>query len=121
MDSTVNRVSGSPAVSAAAGVETAIAAAPATARPATAAAARTVQSSTGEPDRPRTAEKAAQIFGAREFSSNTLKVSVDKQAGVIVRIVDASGNVIRQVPPEELVALAKRLDDAIGLLFDKKA
>ena len=75
MDSTVNRVSGSPAVSAAAGVETAIAAAPATARPATAAAARTVQSSTGEPDRPRAAEKAAQIFGARELSANTLKVS----------------------------------------------
>lgn len=50
-----------------------------------------------------------------------MEVRVDPEDGVIVRIVNESGDVIRQVPPEELLALSRRLDTAIGVLFDKKA
>jgi uncharacterized FlaG/YvyC family protein len=69
----------------------------------------------------RASEKVVQILGARDSSQDRLQVSIDKNDGVVVKIVDAHGNTVRQVPPEELVALARRMDEMIGLLFDKKA
>ena len=41
---------------------------------------------------------------------------------VIARIVDSdTGEVIREVPPDELVDLAKRVQALIGAMFDKRA
>lgn len=70
---------------------------------------------------PKASAEVARILGVRDSSQDKLEVSVDKKSGVIVRIVDSQGNVVRQIPPEELIALAKRLDEVIGVLFDKKA
>ena len=64
---------------------------------------------------------AARILGARDSSQDSLKVTIDKNDGVIVRIVDAQGNTVRQIPSEELVALAKRMGEMIGLLFNRTA
>lgn len=63
----------------------------------------------------------ARLLGARDSSGDRMEVSVDEKDGVVVRIVDQTGEVVRQIPPDELVALARRLDQAIGVLFDKKA
>jgi flagellar protein FlaG len=41
---------------------------------------------------------------------------------VIARVVDSeTGEVIREVPPDELVDLAKRVQALIGAMFDKRA
>ena len=47
--------------------------------------------------------------------------AVDERTGrVICRIMDQeTGEVLRQVPPEEMLALAARLDEMIGLIFDR--
>lgn len=69
----------------------------------------------------RVKSEAARVMGIRDSSGDRMEVRVDPKDGVVVRIVNEAGDVIRQIPPEELVALARRLDDAIGFLFDRKA
>lgn len=55
--------------------------------------------------------------------NNTLKFGVDKDSGqTVVKVVDTSTNtVIKQIPSEEAVALAKALDKLKGLLVQQKA
>jgi flagellar protein FlaG len=50
-----------------------------------------------------------------------LQFSVHKASGrTVVTVTDAlTGEVIREVPPAELLNLAARLDEMIGLLFDQ--
>lgn len=52
--------------------------------------------------------------------NNRLRFSVDEAAGrVIIKVVNPeSGEVIRQIPPEELVALSKMLKSFDGNLID---
>ena len=52
-----------------------------------------------------------------------LSFSVDDSSGeVVVRVVDGeSGKVVRQIPSEELLRLAERLDEMRSLLFEGKA
>ncbi|KRW65113.1 flagellar biosynthesis protein FlaG [Pseudomonas sp. TTU2014-105ASC] len=52
-----------------------------------------------------------------------LSFSVDDSSGeVVVRVVDGeSGKVLRQIPSEELLRLAERLDEMRSLLFEGKA
>ena len=61
-------------------------------------------------------EKLKKIFRTQaEFS-------VDKDTNmVIVKIKDTeTGEVIRQIPPEVVVKLAKTIDEFLGLLFDER-
>jgi hypothetical protein len=50
-----------------------------------------------------------------------LEVHLDPQFGIIVRVVNASGEMIRQVPAEEVIAIARRLGETLALLLDRKA
>lgn len=52
-----------------------------------------------------------------------LSFSVDDSTGdVIVQVVDGeSGKVVRQIPSEEILRLAERLDEMRSLLFETKA
>jgi flagellar protein FlaG len=52
-----------------------------------------------------------------------LRLTVDRDLDrVVARVVDSeSGEVIREVPPEELVQLAKTLRALMGQLLDKRA
>jgi len=44
----------------------------------------------------------------------------DEESGkLVVQLKDASGRVIRQIPPEEMLRLAKEIDRYLGLLVDK--
>ncbi len=51
-----------------------------------------------------------------------LKLEVDAESNrIIVKVIDAeSKEVVRQIPAEEFIELSKRMEDAVGMLFDKK-
>ena len=59
---------------------------------------------------------------ARSFSPD-LRFSVDHDTGrTVVRVTDANTQeVIRQIPAEEVLRLAKEIDRMQGLLFNKEA
>jgi uncharacterized FlaG/YvyC family protein len=52
--------------------------------------------------------------------NSEVRLDVDDDTGrVIAQIIDRdSREIIRQVPPEELLHIAARLNDLVGLLFD---
>ncbi len=56
-------------------------------------------------------------------SSLKLAIQQDEKAGAIVVQVSErqTGEVIRQIPPEDLLELKKKLEDLVGLLFDSSA
>ncbi len=51
-----------------------------------------------------------------------LKFNKDQETGqTYIKIVDKdSGKIIREIPPEEVRKLAEKLDEMVGVLFDKK-
>jgi flagellar protein FlaG len=51
-----------------------------------------------------------------------LQFSIHQASGrVMVTVKDAStGKVLREVPPQELLDLAAKMDEMIGLIFDKR-
>ncbi len=53
---------------------------------------------------------------------NKLEFSIHEETGrTVVKIVDQdTGKVIKQLPPEELLDLAAKLEEMSGVLFDKK-
>ncbi len=77
-----------------------------------------------------TPESAVQLENAvNEVSSfvkqtnSSLQFSIDRDSGkTMVKVVDASTNeIIRQIPSEEMLAMAKALDGIKGLLVQQKA
>jgi len=68
-------------------------------------------------------EKAvADMNGFMQSMQRNLSFSVDEELGRdIVAVKDReSGEIIRQIPSEELVVLLKKMDDVAGILFDTK-
>jgi flagellar protein FlaG len=51
-----------------------------------------------------------------------LKIQVDDKTGrIVVKVTSKeSGKVIREIPPEELLDLAARIEEMTGILFDEK-
>ena len=51
-----------------------------------------------------------------------LQFTVDKPTGEIMVTVkdESTGKVIREIPPQEVLNLAARLDAMVGLIFDQK-
>ena len=46
----------------------------------------------------------------------------DKTASIVARITEKkTGEVVRQIPSEDLLELKSKLEDLVGMLFDKKA
>ncbi len=56
-----------------------------------------------------------------EGMNRTIRFTIDEDSKeVIVRVVDKiSGEVISQIPPEEIVRLKERIDEMAGLLVEK--
>lgn len=54
---------------------------------------------------------------------NTLNFSIDKDTGrTIVKVIDqATDEVIKQIPSEEMLAISKAIDKLKGLLIEQKA
>ena len=59
----------------------------------------------------------------KPMTSNSLQFEVDAASGrTVVRITDANtGDVIRQIPSKEMLAIASSLDQMQGLLLKQKA
>ncbi len=57
-----------------------------------------------------------------EMLNSQLKVEVDEDTGIrVVKIVDKeTKEVVRQIPPEVMLKIAKYLDEVAGLLFNEK-
>ncbi|NLD35393.1 MAG: flagellar protein FlaG [Desulfatiglans sp.] len=51
-----------------------------------------------------------------------LKIKVDENTGkIIVKVISReNGKVIREIPPDELLDLAARIEEMTGILFDEK-
>ncbi len=51
-----------------------------------------------------------------------LVFNVDKKTGeIVVKVVDPKTNeVIRQIPPEELLRIREKLDELVGILFEAR-
>jgi flagellar protein FlaG len=65
------------------------------------------------------AEKLSKVM---EILNHSIRFSVDDESDrMIVRIVNAETNeVIRQIPPKEVLQLMHRLDQMAGLMLDEK-
>lgn len=68
----------------------------------------------------------AAVAAANEFArsaANSLEFSIDRGTGkTIIRVVDADTNqLIRQIPSEEMIAIAHALDRLQGLLLQNEA
>lgn len=85
-----------------------------------------VMSATDAPTQPKPEELAQAVKAVNEFVkpfNNALNFSVDPESKTtVVKVVDQSTKeVIRQIPSEEMLALAKALDTMKGLLIRQKA
>lgn len=74
---------------------------------------------------PQDVEKALQAIKDKiaPLANNDLQFSVDRDSGdTVVRIIDGkTGDLVRQIPSEEALAIAKDLDRLQGLLLQQKA
>lgn len=74
----------------------------------------------GKPlDAKTTADMIGKINDYLQAQGHNLKFKVDKDTGrTVIQIVDsATDEVLRQIPPQEVLDIAKRLGDIEGLLF----
>lgn len=64
-----------------------------------------------------------QVQDVTQTLANELRFNIDKDTDkTVVKIVDsATGELIRQIPSEEMLAIAKALDHIQGLLIKQKA
>ncbi len=69
------------------------------------------------------AQYAKDIQTTLDAMGNRLGFAMDDTAeGIVFRITDRkTGEIVRQIPSEEVIELRKKLDDLVGLLFDEKA
>lgn len=65
----------------------------------------------------------ATMQGAMQSINRDINFQVDDSSGrVVVKVVDgSSGDVVRQIPSEEALELASRLEDMRSLLFSEQA
>lgn len=59
---------------------------------------------------------------ARVLNHNTLQFQVaDSTNRIIIKVIDSeSKEVIREIPPEGVLEALRRIDDALGVLLDKR-
>lgn len=69
----------------------------------------------------RTVQKKLKKF--REVLKSEAEFQIDRSTGmVIVKIKDKdTGQIIRQIPPDVVVKLAKTIDEFLGMLLDERA
>lgn len=74
-------------------------------------------------DLPDLEELAADVLKNLNIMHNVdLQFSVHKASGkMMVTVVDeSSGKVVREIPSREILELAARMDEMVGMIFDKK-
>jgi flagellar protein FlaG len=76
----------------------------------------------GEPKREDVEQAVSDIRDFVRSSQRNLDFSIDDSTGrVVVKVIETdTGDVIRQIPSENLLKLAQSLSDASSVLFDAK-
>lgn len=76
-----------------------------------------------EPTRSEVTEAVSQIKEFVAQSGKEINFSIDEQSGIrVVKVLDmATNEVVRQIPSEEVVAIARALDKLQGLFLRDKA
>ena len=74
----------------------------------------------GNTDKLKEQERAEALID--KFMDRTISLEVDNELHrVIIKLVDRrSGEIIREIPPEELIELAKKMRSAEGIFLDKE-
>jgi len=74
----------------------------------------------GDTDKLKEKERADAL--TNRFMNRTIRLEVDNELHrVIIKLVDKrSGEVIREIPPEELIELAKKMRRIEGIFLDKE-
>jgi flagellar protein FlaG len=85
--------------------------------------AKPASESAPRPDREQVQEVARQLQRVAEPVAQNLQFMVDGETGkTVIRVVDgATKEVIRQIPNEEVLAIAQAMDRLQGLLLKGKA
>lgn len=85
--------------------------------------AKPASESAPRPDREQVQEVARQLQRVAEPVAQNLQFMVDGETGkTVIRVVDgATKEVIRQIPNEEVLAIARAMDRLQGLLLKGKA
>lgn len=65
----------------------------------------------------------AEVQARMDQMGTNLQFAMDKEAkDLVVKVTDKnSGDLIRQIPSEDVIRLRNKLEEVTGLLFDKKA
>ena len=72
-----------------------------------------------ELDPKKVAELVEKIQEYLEELNISLKFRVDDKTGqIVVQVLDGAGDLIRQIPPEELLKLREKMKELRGVLFD---
>ena len=82
-----------------------------------------VQQPVKSPDLPDLEELASDVMKNLNIMHNVnLQFSVHKASGkVMVTVVDEStGKVVREIPSHEILDLATKMDEMVGMIFDQK-
>jgi flagellar protein FlaG len=82
-----------------------------------------VQQSVKRLDLPELEELASDVLKNLNIMHNVnFQFSVHKASGkMMVTVVDeSSGKVIREIPSQEILELAAKMDEMVGMIFDKK-
>lgn len=76
-----------------------------------------------EAEQESTSDLVKKLRSQMQNIQRDLSFSVDDSTGdVVVRVIDGeSGNVVRQIPSEEILRLTERLDEMRSLMFEAKA
>ncbi len=74
----------------------------------------------GDADKLNENERAETLIN--RFMNRTIRLEVDNELHrVIIKLIDKkSGEIIRQIPPEELIELAKKMRSGEGVFLDKE-
>ena len=80
-------------------------------------------SAAAQPDLKVVQQLAAELGTALDKAEGDFSVSVDRDSGmVIVRITDeVTGEIVRQIPPRELLEADRSMERIVGLLVDDQA
>ena len=76
-----------------------------------------------EPSRQQVEEAAKTVNEFLKPINNSINFSLDEDTGItVVKVIDvATKEVIRQIPSEEMLVIAKAIDQMKGLLVQQKA
>lgn len=75
-----------------------------------------------KPAHPRLDEAVERMNRAVEAFDRSLEFEVSHENRIVIKVIDkSSGEIIRQIPPEEFMNIFKRMDETLGLLIDRKA